>query len=127
MSFDSKFLSSGAVRKLGREGFRHVFILSTPEEIDAAILERVPLYNDKRSERGPFDIIGDIHGCCDELETLLQQLGYVSGASYSHPEGRKAIFLGDLVDRGPRILDAVRLVQIWSRLGPRSAFPAITT
>ncbi len=99
------------MRKLGREGFRHVFILSTPEEIEAATLERVPLYNDKRTERGPFDIVGDIHGCCDELESLLQQLGYVSGASYAHPAGRKAIFLGDLVDRGPRILDTIRLVQ----------------
>ncbi len=100
-----------SVRKLGREGFRHVFILPTPEEVDAATLERVPLYNDKRTEKGPFDIIGDIHGCCDELEALLQQLGYVNGACHSHPEGRRVIFLGDLVDRGPRNLDTVRLVQ----------------
>jgi protein phosphatase len=105
-----------SIRKLGREGFRHVFILNTPEDVDAATIERVPLYNDKRAERGPFDIIGDVHGCCDELEELLLRLGYVcspaeQNSSYCHPDGRKAIFLGDLVDRGPRVLDTVSLVQ----------------
>src|SRR5437660_8302912 len=111
------------LRGLGREGFRHVFVLDTPEEADAATVERVPLYNDKRHEHGPFDIIGDVHGCCNELEALLRQLGYeisavapggsalASGPVYAHPLGRKAVFVGDLVDRGPRILDAVRLVH----------------
>ena len=65
-----------SLRGLGREGFRHVFVLETPEEVEAATVERVPLWNDKRQEHGPFDIIGDVHGCCDELEALLQQLGY---------------------------------------------------
>ncbi|MBI3407499.1 MAG: hypothetical protein HY040_03980 [Planctomycetes bacterium] len=37
----------------------------------------MPLYNDKRNEHGPFDIIGDVHGCCDELEELLRQLSYI--------------------------------------------------
>jgi len=106
---------------LKREGFSHVFIFETPEEVEAAIIERTPLWNDKREEHGPFDIIGDLHGCCDELETLLQQLGYVpveqtadplwGSRSFRHPEGRKVVFLGDLVDRGPRILDTLRLVR----------------
>jgi protein phosphatase len=72
-------------------------------------------------ETGPFDIIGDLHGCCDELEQLLLQLGYrvtetragrdlASGPVYKHPDKRRAVFLGDLVDRGPRILDTLRLV-----------------
>jgi polynucleotide kinase-phosphatase len=86
-------------------------------------IERVPLYNDKRSERGPFDIIGDIHGCCTELELLLHSLGYQAipsqadplslggGPVYTHPQGRRAVFVGDLVDRGPRVLDTVRLVH----------------
>lgn len=111
-----------SLRGLAREGFRHVFILETPEEIEAATIERVPLYNDRRHEHGPFDIIGDVHGCCDELETLLRRLGYRATTlevdsplwgdrSHVHPEGRKAVFLGDLVDRGPRILDTVRLVR----------------
>ena len=75
-----------------------------------------------RGEHGPFDVIGDVHGCCDELEELLGRLGYkivavapggpwlISGVAYAHPEGRKAVFVGDLVDRGPRILDTLRLV-----------------
>src|SRR5207302_2372763 len=65
-----------SLRGLAKEGFRHVFVLETSEEAEAATVERVPLYNDKRHEHGPFDIIGDVHGCCDELEALLRQLGY---------------------------------------------------
>ena len=109
------------IRGLKREGFSHVFIFETAEEIEAALVERTPLWNDKRHERGPFDIIGDLHGCCDELEALLRQLGYAAveeagdpvwgSRSFRHPQGRKAIFLGDLVDRGPRILDTLRLVR----------------
>jgi protein phosphatase len=111
-----------SLRGLGREGFRHVFVLEIPEQVEAVTVERVPLWNDKRQEHGPFDIIGDVHGCCDELEALLQLLGYetlsiapsgpafASGPVYAHPLGRKAVFVGDLVDRGPRILDTVRLV-----------------
>ncbi len=110
-----------SIRGLKREGFSHVFIFDTPEEVEAAVVERTPLWNDKREEHGPFDIIGDLHGCCDELEALLQQLGYSpveqaddpvwGNRSFRHPEGRKAVFLGDIVDRGPRILDTLRLVR----------------
>src|SRR5712692_1847423 len=90
-----------SLRGLAREGFRHIFVLETPEEAEAATVERAPLYNDKRHEHGPFDIIGDVHGCCDELEQLLGQLGYKveafapagpalhSGRVYAHPSGRK--------------------------------------
>lgn len=111
------------LRGLKREGFRHVFVMETPEEVEAAVVERVPLWNDRRDEHGPFDIIGDVHGCCDELEALLARLGYelsayapgvptlAGGPFFAHPEGRRAIFVGDLVDRGPRILDTVRLVR----------------
>ena len=94
-------------------------------------IERVPLWNDRRDEHGPFDIIGDVHGCCDELEALLGQLGYerrrrgeadpgLGEPAYAHPEGRKAVFVGDLVDRGPRILDtrAARAQHGRGRLGP---------
>jgi protein phosphatase len=112
-----------SLRGLAKEGFRHIFVLDSPDEVEAATVERVPLYNDKRHEHGPFDIIGDVHGCCDELEALLRQLGYeitavarggpalASGPVYVHALGRKAVFVGDLVDRGPRILDAVRVVR----------------
>jgi protein phosphatase len=106
-----------SLRGLAKEGFRHIFVLESSEEVLAATIERVPLYNDKRHEHGPFDIIGDVHGCCDELEALLRLLGYetaanaAGGPAYVHPLGRKAVFVGDLVDRGPRILDSVRLVR----------------
>ena len=111
-----------SLRGLRKEGFRHVFVMETPDEVEAAAVERVPLWNDRTGEHGPFDFIGDVHGCCDELEGLLGRLGYTTvaaspggpsllgGAAYAHPEGRKAVFVGDLVDRGPRILDTVRLV-----------------
>ena len=108
-------------RFLKREGFRHVFWLSSIAEVEAAVIERVPLWTDRRHETGPFDIIGDVHGCCDELERLLGQLGYEavrasedgpwSGPIYAHPAGRRAVFVGDLVDRGPRVLDTLRLVR----------------
>ena len=65
-----------SLRGLEREGFRHVFVLSTPEEVDAAVIERQPLWNNLKHEHGPFDIIGDVHGCYDELVALLGQLGY---------------------------------------------------
>ena len=111
-----------SLRNLDREGFRYVHILRSPEDIAAAQIERQPLWNNRKQDTGPFDIIGDVHGCCGELSQLLQQLGYQivepSSASgfwdyptYAHPEGRKAVFLGDLVDRGPRILDTLKLVR----------------
>ena len=112
-----------SLKSLKREGFRHVFVLNSPDEVDAVAIERTPLWNDKRDLHGPFDFIGDIHGCCDELEQLLVTLGYRDAAHsasdqlpfgttwYAHPEGRTAVFVGDLVDRGPRVLDTLKLVM----------------
>jgi len=58
-----------------------------------------------------FDVIGDVHGCCDSLVALLDKLGYEKRAGvYQHPT-RKAIFLGDLVDRGPKIRETLHLVR----------------
>ena len=56
---------------------------------------------DFRSDDGPFDIIGDVHGCLDELHELLDHLGYERPASSGTTTGRKIVFLGDLSDRGP--------------------------
>ncbi|HKW64443.1 MAG TPA: polynucleotide kinase-phosphatase [Candidatus Acidoferrum sp.] len=109
-----------SLRGLEREGFRHVLILSSPEEADAVSLERVPLYNNKKAETGPFDVIGDIHGCYNELAALLTQLGYTSSSAEANPDGhnsfvppigRKAVFLGDLTDRGPNSPAVLRLVM----------------
>ena len=103
-----------SLRGLEREGFRHVHILRSPEEIDAAEIVREPLWNNRKSEHGPFDLIGDVHGCFDELLELLAALGYETGRSagaWHHPAGRKLVFVGDLVDRGPKVPEVVRLVR----------------
>lgn len=111
-----------SIKGLKREGFRQIFTIDSEEKSDAVSIIREPLWNNKKELTGPFDIFGDLHGCCDELETLLADLGYSrkkcdpgdkawGDSYYSHPEGRKALFLGDLTDRGPRILDTLRLVR----------------
>ncbi len=59
-----------------------------------------------------YDLIGDIHGHYDKLAALLERLGYHPHENhYRHPEGRKVIFLGDYIDRGPRVRDVLRLVR----------------
>ena len=121
----------GSIRKLEREGFRHVFILDSLEDIEAATIRREPLWNNRKSERGPFDVIGDVHGCFDELEALLRELGYVISRTVdgehafatSHPEGRKAIFVGDLVDRGPKVPEVLRLVMAMTAQGTGLSVP----
>jgi len=105
-----------SLRGLEREGFRGVHVFKSPEELEGLEIGRQPMWTNRRNEQGPFDIIGDVHGCFDELTELMATLGYSvekKGDEYrvSTPEGRKAIFLGDLVDRGPKIPEVVRLVM----------------
>src|ERR1700722_9088525 len=105
------------LRGLQREGFRAVHVLHTPDEVATATITRTKLYNDLRDETGPFDIIGDVHGCLAELEQLLTALGYElerdpqgRPAGARHPD-RRAVFVGDLVDRGPDTPGVLRLVM----------------
>ena len=111
-----------SIRGLRREGFRYIYVLDTPEDVDAATMERTPSWTNRQHETGPFDIIGDVHGCFDELVALLERLDYRieptgvggsggAGFSVSHPQGRKAVFVGDLVDRGPGVANVLRLVM----------------
>ena len=109
-----------SMRTLQREGFRYVHVLRSPEDVDAVSIRRQPLWNDRRDETGPFDIIGDVHGCRDELLALLAELGYTiepdgtedgAGPRAIPPSGRKAVFVGDLVDRGPDTPGVLRLVM----------------
>lgn len=107
-----------SLRHLKREGFRFVFRFESPEELEEVAIERTLLWNNRKNEHGPFDIIGDVHGCYEEMVDLLEILGYEPltedegiAPIYRHPGGRKAVFLGDLVDRGPRILDTYHLVR----------------
>ncbi|MDH5410717.1 MAG: polynucleotide kinase-phosphatase, partial [Alphaproteobacteria bacterium] len=117
-----------SIKALKKEGFRHVFVLDTPEEVDAAAIERHPLWNNLRHETGPFDIIGDVHGCRDELVDLLGTLGWQVGGSreapeITHPEGRRAIFLGDLVDRGPDSPGVLRIAMSMVAAGTALCIP----
>ena len=105
-----------SLKHLRREGYRVVHVLDSVEAIDAASVVREPLYPDRRDDHGPFDIIGDVHGCFDELVALLRRLGYAETmldgrATWRHPAGRRAIFLGDLVDRGPGVVPVLDLVM----------------
>ncbi|WP_375386921.1 polynucleotide kinase-phosphatase [uncultured Amnibacterium sp.] len=106
------------LRGLGREGFRRVHVLSGVEQIEAATFVREPLLNDRTWDTGPFDAIGDVHGCLGELEALLARLDYLivrddagRAIDAAHPDGRTAVLLGDVVDRGPDVVGALRLVM----------------
>jgi protein phosphatase len=103
-----------SVSGLQREGFRRVVVLRGTDEVDEATVERERRWTDKRELTGPFDVVGDIHGCHDELVALLQKLGWSvadDGLEANHPDGRTAVFLGDLVDRGPATPAVLRLVM----------------
>ena len=105
-----------SMRGLESEGIRHISKLSSLEEVDAATIERQPLWNNRKDEHGPFDIIGDVHGCFDELVDLLKQLDYAvteQDGQYilQSPTGRKLVFVGDLVDRGPGTPQVLKLVS----------------
>jgi protein phosphatase len=103
------------INRMEKEGFRYVFELRSAKDIDAVEIVRERLWTDRREETGPFDIIGDVHGCADELVELMGQLGYQV----------------ELVEH-----DGVRRAQVatccasscrWSPLARRSACRAITT
>ena len=101
-----------SIKGLKREGFRFIYVINSLEQLENTEIIRTKLWNDKKDIHVPLDIIGDIHGCCDELEMLLDKLGYVkTNGTYSHPQGRKAAFLGDFCDRGNRNADVLRLVM----------------
>jgi protein phosphatase len=102
-----------SLRHLEAEGFRYRHVLSLPEEIKVTSIERQPLWNNRKCDHGPFDIIGDVHGCYEELVDLLERLGYrfAPDCDVVPPPGRKAVFLGDLVDRGPMAPQVVELVR----------------
>ncbi|MFD0265940.1 polynucleotide kinase-phosphatase [Streptomyces sp. NPDC127106] len=109
-----------SLRGLEREGFRKVHVLRSVEEVENAEVVLEKRFNDLTHLTGPFDIIGDVHGCSSELETLLATLGYEDGA---HPEGRTAVFVGDLVDRGPDSPGVLRRVMGMVRSGNALCVP----
>ncbi|MFO0745188.1 MAG: polynucleotide kinase-phosphatase [Myxococcota bacterium] len=117
-----------SLRELQREGFRRTFVLDSVDAVDAVELQRARLWSDHGDDAGPFDIIGDVHGCCDELERLLTALGYHVGGTrltpvVTPPAGRRALFLGDLVDRGPDSPGVLRLVMSMVAAGHARCVP----
>lgn len=98
------------------EGFRRIYVLKSPQEVAEVSIVRQPLACNRRHETGPFDIIGDVHGCLDTLLRLLAKLGYrlepdADTYQVTPPAGRTAIFLGDLVNHGPQSAQVLRLVM----------------
>jgi len=119
-----------SLRGLEREGFRQVHVLHGVDEIAAATVVRERLRNDRRDEHGPFDVIGDVHGCLHELLTLLERLGYGvtrddagRPVDATHPQGRQVVFVGDLVDRGPDSPGVLRLAMGMTAAGHALAVP----
>ncbi|CAL9602113.1 polynucleotide kinase-phosphatase [Streptomyces levis] len=109
-----------SLRHLEREGFRKVHVLRGAQEVEHATVVTEKRFNDLTHLTGPFDIIGDIHGCAAELEALLGKLGYTDGV---HPEGRTAVFVGDLVDRGPDSPGVLRRVMSMVKSGNALCVP----
>lgn len=113
-----------SIKGLKREGFRFVYVINSLEQLENTEIVRTKLWNDRKDIHEPLDIIGDIHGCCDELEILLDKLGYIKGDSgYIHSDGRKAAFLGDFCDRGNRNADVLRIVMDMVKSGNAIAVP----
>ena len=94
------------LRKLKSEGFRSIHTFESESDVDAvqSVVKR-RMWCDRRDEDGPFDVIGDVHGCAPELRELVtDSLGYdfdEDSFIATHPEGRRIVFVGDLADRGP--------------------------
>jgi protein phosphatase len=113
-----------SLRGLQKEGFRYIHIIKSQEEADGVTIERQRLWTDRRNEHGPFDIIGDVHGCHAELLQLFDRLGYrFEDGVHRHPDGRRAVFLGDLVDRGPATPDVLRIVMAMVGAGTALCVP----
>ena len=121
-----------SLRGLKREGFRYIHHLTSPEAVEALSIARQRLWVNRRDDAGPFDIIGDVHGCFDELRALLDALGYQVTRhdeegeprfEVQPPAGRRAIFVGDLVDRGPDSPNVLRLVMEMVEAGTALCVP----
>jgi len=123
-----------SLKSIKKEGFKKLYTFRSEEEADnVPAIVREKLYNDKAELHGPFDIIGDVHGCYKELIELLRKLRYIiektadDGTNYglkvSHPENRTVVFLGDLIDRGPASPAVLKLVMSMVRSGTALCVP----
>jgi protein phosphatase len=109
------------INQLQHDRFDQVWILDGPDEVENAEIRRLPMPFERSSDHGPFDLVGDVHGCFDELKALLELLGYAIEVQVDlfgerwyrirGPADRKLVFVGDLIDRGPRSAEVLRLVM----------------
>lgn len=117
------------IRFLKKEGFRYIYRLNSIEEIEHVEIVRQPMWTNKKSEHGPFDIIGDIHGCFEELKQLLEKMGYsidenADGRFTTQvPGDRKVVFVGDLIDRGPENVKVLKLTMDMVKQGHAICVP----
>ena len=121
-----------SLKGLQREGFRRVWVLRSPEEVDgASSSRRVPLWTDRRAERGPFDVIGDVHGCYAELVALLRELGYErrtpTATSRRRRTGAARYSSATTSTAGPTRRASCSSSWRWPRRARRSACRATTT
>lgn len=109
------------IASLRRENFASIIEINHPDEVaTVAVVKQRREATFDNIGAGRVDIIGDVHGCFDELANLAERLGYIVGPcdpvsedpiEVTHPEGRKMLLLGDLVDRGPRNRDVLRFAM----------------
>jgi protein phosphatase len=108
-----------SLEQLPGEGLSEVFVLNSEAAVASVRVRRAPLPVNRRWDRGPFDIVGDVHGCIEELHELVAELGYVidpDGTPAVHQGGRRLVFAGDLAGPGP---DPEAALQLAGRLRER--------
>ena len=102
---------STTLEQIKSEPFHGIYVI---DENQYVVIERRSLPCNQSWRHGPFDIIGDVHGCYEELCQLLEKLGYSVNRNKFFaipPAGRTAIFVGDFADRGPQSLAVLQLAM----------------
>lgn len=105
-----------AIQNLKQEGFKKIWVLNHISQLQTPMFQFSALPVNFKDFQGPFDVIGDVHGCFKELQALILQLDYQiqfekGHWSISHPQNRKLVFVGDLADRGPDSVDVLAFVM----------------
>jgi len=109
-------LPGAAVFDAADERIDTAYDIAAPGDVSFRI---VPMPSDRTELAGPFDIVGDVHGCRDELMELLGLLGHLDedGEIRRHPDGRIPVLLGDLTDRGPDSKGTLEIARRLTEIG----------
>lgn len=94
-------------RFIKKEGYHATYFIHNTDEIELKRHSKNPIELDVAKG---IDIIGDVHGCFDEMIQILEKLGYEQNHEkyFIHPEGRKFLSLGDVMSRGPKSLETMQ-------------------